>query len=148
MLLGEDPTSTRSYPRLSFRSLSTLRPPLRHSQTLVHDRGSNTIDGGLPAIHKPTPSSPRSETFPQVNPPPNPSSRLGRRSPRALSVSSRSHLVRILPIVRVRMMVGCRIVSVGLFQWFRFDEAGAFGCGPPNVSAGFHCRVHQSLSFR
>lgn len=69
-------------PRLSFPSIhasSASWPLPNRFQTLVHNRGSNTIDGGLPAIHQPTPSSPRSETFPQVKPPPNPS-RLGRRS--------------------------------------------------------------------
>ncbi|KAJ8497540.1 hypothetical protein OPV22_008092 [Ensete ventricosum] len=34
------------------------------------------------------------------------------------------------------------------FVGLKSQSSSAFGCGPPNVSAGFHCRVHQSLSFR
>lgn len=59
------------------RRLATPKP-LPNPRPQPRER-SNTIDGGLPAIHQPTPSSPRSETFPQVKPPPNPS-RLGRRT--------------------------------------------------------------------
>ncbi|CAL9146252.1 ATP-dependent Clp protease proteolytic subunit-related protein 2, chloroplastic-like [Musa acuminata AAA Group] len=34
------------------------------------------------------------------------------------------------------------------FVGLKSQSSGAFGYGPPNVSAGFHCRVHQSLFLR
>ncbi|WOL13053.1 hypothetical protein Cni_G21822 [Canna indica] len=34
------------------------------------------------------------------------------------------------------------------FVGLKSQSSGAFGCGPPNVSAGFYTRVHQSLSLR